>query len=94
MNELLSFTVTGASSQANVAMQHGLAWMVPRRQQSVMPGPHWIQCTTKGVHTASHTKATEIYALSEVRFSCPHRKDVRSHREGTGVCQRKTTTIV
>ena len=68
--------------------------------QDIMLGPHWIQCTTKskGVHTASQTKATAIYALSELRFMCSHRKDVRSHREGTytpsGVYQRKTTTIV
>ena len=63
-----------------------------------MLGPHWIRCTTKGVHTASQTKATAIYVLSELRFSCPHCKDVRSHREGTytpsRVYQRKTTTIV
>ena len=63
-----------------------------------MLGPHWIRCTTKGVHTVSQTKATAIYVLSELRFSCPHRKDLRSHREGTytpsGVYQRKTTTIV
>ena len=46
-------------------------------------------------YTASQTKATAIYALSELRFSCSHRKDVRSHREGpympSGVSQRKTT---
>ena len=63
-----------------------------------MLGPHWIRCTTEGVHTASQIKATAIYVLSELRFSCPHRKDLRSHREGTctpsGVYQRKTTTIV
>ena len=49
---------------------------------SLTPGPHWIRCTTKGVHTASQTKASALYTLSELRFSCPHRKDVRSHREG------------
>ena len=63
-----------------------------------MLGPHWIRCTTKSVHTASQTKATAIYVLSELRFSCPHRKDVRSHREGpytpSGVYQRKTTLDV
>ena len=65
---------------------------------SLMLGPHWVRCTTKSVHTASQTKATVIYALSELPFSCPHRKDLRSHREGTytpsGVYQRKATTIV
>ena len=63
-----------------------------------MLGPHWIRCATKGVHTASQTKATAIYVLSELRFSCPHRKDLRSHGEGTytpsRVYQRKSTTIV
>ena len=51
-----------------------------------------------GCPHASQTKVTEICALSELRFLCPHRKDVRSHREGpntpSGVYQRKTTTIV
>ena len=49
----------------------------------LMLGPHWVRCTTKGVHTASQTKATAIYVLSELRCSCPHRKDLRSHHEGT-----------
>ena len=31
--------------------------------------------------TASQIKATAIYVLSELRFSCSHRKDLRSHRE-------------
>ena len=64
----------------------------------LMLGPHWIRCTTNGVHTALQTKATAIYVLSELRFLCPHRKNVRSHCEGTytpsRVYQRKTTTIV
>ena len=68
------------------------------RWRRMVPGPHWIRCTTKGVHTASQTKATAIYALNELRFSCPNRKDVRSHREGpyppSGVYQRKTTLDV
>ena len=54
---------------------------LPRFTRRLMLGPHWIRCTTKGVHTASQTKATAIYVLSELRFSCPHRKDLRSRRE-------------
>ena len=64
----------------------------------VMLRPHWVRCTTKGVHIASQTKATAIYALGKLRFSCPHRKDVRSHCEGlytpSGVYQRKTSIDV
>ena len=69
-----------------------------RHYVKLMLGPHWIRFTTKGVHTASQTKATAIYVLSELRFLYPHRKDLRAHCEGTytpsGVYQRKTTTIV
>ena len=92
---------------SSVTYLNNLFMLILRRQTTqafvkllriIMPGSHWIRCTTKGVHTASQTKTTAIYALSELRFSCPHRKDVRSHREGpytlSGVYQRKTTLDV
>ena len=86
------------STECTVRLTTHETWKYIKICVLIMPGPHWIRCMTKGVHTALQTKATAIYVLSELQFSCPHGKDVRFYWEGThtpsGVYQRKTTTIV